>query len=765
MSAVSANCLPRAYAPLVRLWVLRLIHLGGGVLGDRRQRADLGPEALAAAGLKPCRPWQVKEDKELAAQVEAAYLQALKTAEAKSLGFPAGTSLARNILWLGEAAGLTPTDQAILHFVAVSCHHPGLENALEQLGALSLGALQSVLSRVLELPLKAVAKALDSTGQLARTGLLQVDGTRNYTFMGKLEVLNGLGDQLTLRCAAPAGLFRGAFVPGARPGLELGHFPHLAESLAILRPYLDSALRNRTKGVNVLIHGRPGTGKTELVRALAKDLGAALHEVAAQRSNGDPVEGNDRFHGYCLAQAVVGRHARQMIFFDEIEDVFRPREDNRSSGRNNVSGVKAWVNKILEENPAPAFWVTNHLHILDEAFVRRFDLVVHLDIPPRHVRRRMLEDQLGGLPLESGQKDLMAEHEGLSPALIAKAARVVGVVSRSQPQADLGKVLSQVLGSTLEALGYERNPRRGQELATSYRPELVHTDVDLAPLLQSLREHGSGRICFYGPPGTGKTAYGNYLARELGRPLMVRRASDLLNMYVGGTEKNLARMFQEARQDGAVLLLDEADSFLQARGRAERSWEVTQVNEMLTQMEDFPGIFIASTNLMDRLDEAALRRFDLKVRFGFLQPEQAWIMFQDAASALGIPVDPGLRANLGALAGLTPGDFATVVRQARLNRPKDAGAVLARLEAECRLKPGHGRQPIGFAGWGHRSDSGLPPEPAQDAVAQIWPRHPRPRNESSSRTGGRRLPGTSGPADLRPNAAQALPHRKDYCKN
>ena len=700
MSTALATCLPRASNPLVRLWALRLIQMGGGVLAERRQRADLGPEALAAAGLKPCPPWQMKEDKGLAARTEAAFLKAVDAAEARPRGFPAGTTLARNLGWLGEAAALTPADLAILHFVAVACHHPGLENALEQLGALSLGSLQAVFARVLDLPVKAVAKALDSSGRLARTGLLQVDSTRNYSFMGKVELINGLGDRLTLRCATPAGLFRGAFVAGAEPGLGLAHFPHLEQPLAILRPYLEAALQTRARGVNVLIHGRPGTGKTELVRALARDLGAELFEVAAQRSNGDPVEGNDRFRGYCLAQAVVGRHPGHLIFFDEIEDVFRPREDHGPGSRSNVSGVKAWVNKTLEENPAPAFWVTNHLHILDEAFVRRFDLVVRMDIPPRKVRRQMLEEQLGRLPLAAGQKDLMAEHEGLSPALIAKAAKVVAAVNRARPQADLGKVLAQVVGSTLEALGYDHAPRRAQEPATGYRPELVHTDCDLGPLLQNLRTHGQGRICFYGPPGTGKTAYGHYLARELDRPLLVRRASDLLNMYLGGTEKNLARMFEEARQEGAVLLLDEADSFLQARGRAERSWEVTQVNEMLTQMEEFPGIFIASTNLMDRLDEAAMRRFDLKVRFGFLQPDQAWTMFQDAARAMGIPLVPALRTGLGALAALTPGDFATVVRQARLNRPQDAGQLLARLQCECRIKPGHGRKPIGFVAEG-----------------------------------------------------------------
>lgn len=70
---------------------------------------------------------------------------------------------------------------------------------------------------------------------------------------------------------------------------------------------------------------------------------------------------------------------------------------------------------------------------------------------------------------------------------------------------------------------------------------------------------------------------------------MVRRASDLLSCWVGATEQNIARAFEEARKDDAVLLIDEADSFLQDRRGAGHSWEVTQVNEVLTQMENFEG--------------------------------------------------------------------------------------------------------------------------------------------------------------------------------
>ena len=117
--------------------------------------------------------------------------------------------------------------------------------------------------------------------------------------------------------------------------------------------------------------------------------------------------------------------------------------------------------------------------------------------------------------------------------------------------------------------------------------------------------------------------------------MLVRRASDLLSKWLGDSEKNIARMFAEARQQDAVLVLDEADSFLADRRGAQHSWEVTQVNELLTQMEAFDGIFVCTTNLMDRLDAASLRRFAFKVKFDFLTADQRWAMFRQELERLG----------------------------------------------------------------------------------------------------------------------------------
>lgn len=694
--APSYSAIPKAYNPIFKLWILRLIKLGGGLHAERRNRSDISRAALEAAGLGTLAECSRHSEPAEIAMAEARFRRALAEAEAEKPTLPSHTLMSQNLARLGESAGLSIADQTILHFVVLGFLHPGLENALEQMGSLSTSSLHALLARVLGLKPSIVSKALDPRNSLGHAGLLTVNTNSGYQFKGKIDVLCGLSDQLSSRHQDTWDLFRNAFIRAPEPGLQLSHYPHATKDLDILVPYLKEVLRSRRKGVNFLIHGTPGTGKTQLVRALASEMNADLFEVASEDHQGGPLESNDRFRGYQLAQAVLGRQGRNLIFFDEIEDVFRPNEARSRFEETNVSGQKAWVNKVLEENTVPAFWVTNHLHVLDEAYIRRFDYVLRLDNPPRSVRRRMLEENLGRLPVDADHKNRLAEHEGLSPAIINRAARVVQIAHPAMGQTDAGPTFSHVLGNALEALGHSRTPRQSVEVVTDYRPELVNTDCDLSPALVGLREHGGGRICFYGPPGTGKTAYGRHLAEQLDRPLLLKRASDLLSMWVGGTEKNLAAMFEEARTEGAVLLLDEADGFLQERGSAQHNWEVTQVNEMLTQMEAFNGIFIASTNLMDRLDSAALRRFDLKVRFDYLRPEQAWVMFQDAAGKLGIEAEPCIRGSLARCGILTPGDFATILRQARMNRPKNAQDLLARLEAECQVKPDHRRKPIGF---------------------------------------------------------------------
>ncbi len=227
----------------------------------------------------------------------------------------------------------------------------------------------------------------------------------------------------------------------------------------------------------------------------------------------------------------------------------------------------------------------------------------------------------------------------------------------------------------------------------------VESQFEIPRIVEALRRRGHGTLCFHGPPGTGKTALAEHIAQAVGKPLLVRQASDLMSKFVGETEQNMAKMFEEAQTEGAVLLLDEADSFLRSRQRAERSYEVSEVNEMLQGMERFAGLFICTTNLFDALDEAALRRFTFKVRFKPLQAAQRLAMF--VAEALGgeaLLLTAEQRQRLALLDQLAPGDFASVKRQVEiLGADFEPDAFLAQLESEHRVKPGvRERRSIGF---------------------------------------------------------------------
>ena len=140
---------------------------------------------------------------------------------------------------------------------------------------------------------------------------------------------------------------------------------------------------------------------------------------------------------------------------------------------------------------------------------------------------------------------------------------------------------------------------------------------DLTEKLKNSKQTNYG-ILLYGESGSGKSFYGQYLAQELNMPIIKKRASDLIDKWVGATEKNIQAAFKEAREKKAVLLFDEADSFLFDRKYAQRDFECASTNELLTQMEDHPYPFIMTTNLKEKIDKASLRRFLFKIKYEYM---------------------------------------------------------------------------------------------------------------------------------------------------
>jgi len=449
--------------------------------------------------------------------------------------------------------------------------------------------------------------------------------------------------------------------------------------------------------VNVLFYGPPGTGKTEMAKAIAARLETNLFEIFFSDDAGNAIKGEARLRAYNFCQKIVTNMPNALLMFDEIEDVFEHQGYVTESNSRDKKGQdnKAWTNRTLEKNATPAIWITNDAR-LDPAYLRRFDYSVQFTIPPQSVRLEIARHHFSAFGPAEHWLATIAANDQTSPAQLERAARVARIASQEQPDKAL-VLIEQVLDRSATLLGQKRTLARNV-LHTGYDLRFINVDLDLDRILAGLKLRARGSFCFYGPPGTGKSELGRHLADQIGRPLLFRRASDILSMWVGESEKNIARMFSAARQQDAVLILDEADSFLADRREARASWEVTQVNELLTQMEAFEGVFICTTNLMQKLDQASLRRFAFKVKFDFLTAAQRWAMFQQELTRLGGDVKAAGKweAPVRQLEQLTPGDFAVASRQFDLwNVEATADELYEQLRRECIAK-GDAPRGIGF---------------------------------------------------------------------
>lgn len=540
-------------------------------------------------------------------------------------------------------------------------------------------------------------------GNLRSTGILKL-AKDAQDLEDYLELPRGLAALMLDQHESIEPLVGHFFTPRKPSSLNQTHFAHLDDEVSIISGILGESMRQGLHGTNILLYGPPGVGKTELASVIAQALQAELYEVGYSDDEGAPIRGIERLQAFNLCQRLLSRRNNALVLFDEVEDMLE---------RGEVPG-KAWVNRALEENPVPSIWITNDVSMLDPAYRRRFDYSVHLTTPPRAVRREIachhlqsvvsinaLVADIANHSDDNSWLDDLAECANLTPAQMQRAAKVARLVETETLEqgnaAPAQKRVLQVLERSAKLLNQPK-PRVSRTMATAYDLAYLNTDVPIAQLVESLGMAPGGSMCFYGPPGAGKTALARYIAHALELPVVLRRGSDLLSMYVGGTEHNIAEMFSAAAVEPSVLILDEADSFLQSRSEARHSWEITQVNELLTQMEEYEGLFICTTNLLEKLDPASLRRFDWKIAFHAMTASQRWAFFLQELHLLGgsieaaQPLEALVRQQLG---GLTPGDFAPVTRQLRLLQTvPTAQELFRRLLHELQFKQGGAVEPV-----------------------------------------------------------------------
>ena len=622
------------------------------------------------------------------------------------------TLVEQNIDVLGRLLQLNAAERALLLYGTLARYQRELRGALVEFKVNTAQEAFAAIAEVAGVDPHEVAEALRAGSRLERVGMIEnLIAEHNITDLSDLmKVSEQLPPVLMRAYDGPQDLMAVFTRPVAPSPLQRADFDFIAEDVGILATLLRHAVTQGQPGVNVLIYGPPGTGKTELAKVAAREAGLTLYEVEYADRDGNALTGRDRYRSLQISQVFLKASREVALLFDEVEDVFPHLSGDAAHLMARLDAAlevpapmavngKAWVNQILESNPVPVLWITNRIEHIDPAFRRRFQYHLELTSPPPGARLGLVRKALEELPVPDGFAERLAERRGLTPAQVRTAvrfARLAGGEAAADAVANERLVSRQLLHAD-KALGLVDVSPQARPATTRYSLDLIHCECRFAlpRLIEALRRRGLGTLCFHGPPGSGKTALAEHIAAELQRPLMVRLASDLMSKYVGETEQNMARMFEAAAAEGAVLLLDEADSFLRSRRMAERHYEVSEVNEMLAGMERHAGLFICTTNAFDDLDEAALRRFSFKIRFKPLRPDQRLTMFE---RELGLPPDESQADRLRSLDALTLGDFAAVRQQAEiLGEALSPDEFLTLLEAEHRVKPDvRQRRPMGF---------------------------------------------------------------------
>jgi AAA+ superfamily predicted ATPase len=581
---------------------------------------------------------------------------------------------------LSRKLNLGPHEMSLLELGCCYGLNQGLEGFVDSYNLAKKAGLFSYLTGI---PRSTVGSIISSKSPLAKNDLL--------TFNHRCVSIEDSVSEYLLGNAGKS-YAMDSFCPLESPSVPLKNF----ELKDIQKTLLVKLLSSKSP-TNILLHGKAGSGKTELAKALVAHCNKNAVLVSYE------CNGKESARKMSLVATANSVSEDTVIIIDEVDSLL-----NTQSYFLRSDVDKGWINHFLDENRHKVIWITNETQRMESSVCRRFSYSLNLQGLNRAQRQTLWTMQLKkhGIKryFQTDKIEDLARRYPVSPGLITYAINTVSAShSDDMSVKEVHAFLEEVISRQMELTEGLPPSKLLNKINEHYDPHALHTDTDIPKLLNGLEQYhksdsGFGlSMLFWGWPGTGKTEFGKYIAERLDKELLVKRMSDLQSKWVGETEQQIAAAFREAEENDAILFLDEADSLFIDRKTARASWESAQTNEVLTQMENFKGILICCTNLLDHLDTAALRRFAFKVKFKPLTEVGRLSLYREYFKGIKGRFTPELKEQLNALTNLCPGDIRAVwQRIGILGQGLNHKELLKELEKEVGYKQELNPTRIGF---------------------------------------------------------------------
>lgn len=440
------------------------------------------------------------------------------------------------------------------------------------------------------------------------------------------------------------------------------------------------------ENISLLLYGKPGSGKTEFAKSLAKASGLKPlifkneAELNVSQKSGE---------NYVLSRLNLFLSISRpdtVLIIDEADTLLKTR-DSSFFGMSSPSKTKGTINKMLEANKNKIIWIVNFTGQIDESTLRRFNFSYKFDAMSREQLKSIAQTKLSplNLPQLMNEKILsLMEKYSVTGASVDNVVKTIKSLESSSLQNEQAANTDSDFIDSVQAILKENSllingkKRMRENVGKNYDTKALNASMEpekIVRMVQNAEEFSKNnsqnlsggengiRMLFYGKSGTGKTEFARYISESLGKKILLKRASDILDKYVGGSEQNIRNAFEEADRTGSILLFDEADSFFASRENAKNSWERTQVNEFLTQMEEFGGIIICTTNLKEIMDSAMNRRFHIIVEFKPLDKTGIRCMLEQYFASYNFSDEEICR--LERKESVTPGDFGVLANRMR----------------------------------------------------------------------------------------------------